>query len=219
MGGEIVARDMRPVARLDLEIGVAEQLDEILVALFVLHQQRQMRGLFLAAGSRRGRAQLHRQQRAENGLHRGQRDFRAAFAFLDLLGELFGNLIDAEHIVDVGDRHRRHGVFPRQLGQLIGADSAFQQGIGTLHPQVNEGRHFVNLTFRHGRQYRRGPAARGALQRRYPQRSGPQLEDRKHRMGAAGQHEGRNHENDKPSACRCILDPHHRDLPLCWILF
>ena len=173
-----------------------------------------MTGFFLRSRRSRGGAQFHRQQRAENGLHGGQRNLGAAFAFLDLLGELFGNLIDAEHIVGISHRHRRHGVFPRQLGQFIRADSAFQQGIGTLHPQVNEGRHFVNLTFRHGRQYRRGPAARGALQRRYPQ-----LEDRKHRMGAAGQHKGRNHENDKPGARRCILDPHHRDLPLCRVLF
>ena len=61
-------------------------------------------------------------------------DALAAFAFLETRGEFFGDLINAEKIVDVGDGNRGHGEFARQIGQLTRPDRAIQQRIGAFYP-------------------------------------------------------------------------------------
>lgn len=129
--------DMRPVARLGLEIGGAEELGEVAISRLVLHQKRQVRRLLAAAlMGRRRRHQLHRQKRADNGLDSG-------------LGQGVGNFIDAEKVVAVGDGDGGHAALHRQRRQLLGPNRAFQQRISTFHPEMDERSHFAKAS--HGR--------------------------------------------------------------------
>ncbi|MEI9929384.1 MAG: hypothetical protein WDM89_02125 [Rhizomicrobium sp.] len=107
---------MREVAGLGFEIRGAEQFGEIAIANIVLHQDRNMRRLSLHAdGTDPGRLiQLDRQKATDDWLH-------------PRLGEHVGNLIDAEQIIDVGDRDGRHSRCARQLRQFIGPNRTFQQ--------------------------------------------------------------------------------------------
>ncbi len=132
MFGKLRRLHMRKIAGLGLQEGGTEQLAQVAVAGGVLHQQRQRRRLLAHADGRggRGRFQIDRHQAADDGLDAG-------------LGQRVAQLIDAEEVVDVGDRDRGHGVVARQLRQLVRTHRAFEQRIGALHAQMYESRRFA----------------------------------------------------------------------------
>ncbi len=118
---------MRPVTRLGIQIGGAEQFRQVLIAGLVLHQQRQ-RGRFAPRGQHiggRGVVEFHRQQATDNRLNAG-------------FGQRVADLVDAEQIVGIGHGDRWHARVMGQLGQLTWPDRAFEQRVGALHPQMNE---------------------------------------------------------------------------------
>ena len=124
---------MRPVTGFHIQIGGRKQLGEVLIAHFILHQERHMRRLLARAGLQRtARREFHGQQRAHDGLDA-------------CLGQGLGDFIDTEQVVGVGDRRGRCAGLPRQIRQLLGADRALQKRIGAFHAQVDERRHGVVL--------------------------------------------------------------------------
>ena len=118
-----------------IQIGLMHQFHEVMVAGFVLNQQHQWIGFgrlfrtalgdFMDSVSPpwpvAGEVQLAADDRLHAGLGGGGREFQGS-----------------EHVVGIGDRHRRHFPGPAQFQKLADGDGAFRKGIGCMDAQVNE---------------------------------------------------------------------------------
>ena len=127
VGGEVVRRELGRAAGLAAEVGAAQQLEEVLVALPVLHQDRQQRRRRRPAVGAARAVVAQRQQRADQRLDAG-------------LGGVLAGAQRVEQVGAVGDADRRHRIAPAALEQRLEAHRALEQRERRADPQMDEGR-------------------------------------------------------------------------------
>ena len=129
MRGDVVERDMGPLARIGREEGAARQLQEVAIAGLVLHQQHQgvrvrlppVADPAIAVAVLAPDAQLAADDRLHAGLGRGRGEFERA-----------------EQIAGVGDGDRRHGLGAAQRHDLVDLERALGQRIGGVDAEMDE---------------------------------------------------------------------------------
>ncbi len=125
-----VERHLRRHQAIGVAIRTADQLEEVGVTRFVLHQQQYAIRIFVAVVA----AGLGVHQRMEGRDVEDRADDR-----LDArVGAVGRELRSAEHVAKIGDRNRRKAPGFAQAEQLLHLDRAGRQGIGGMDAQVDE---------------------------------------------------------------------------------
>ena len=133
---------LRRDAGLGVQIGAADQFQEVAVPGLALHQQDQLvRGRRTATAARRERP-ASAVAVAGCGALRMVRAADVELATDDRLHALRrrhrGELQRAEQIAAVGDRHRRHLEAPAKRHQRVQMQRPLGQRVGGMHPEMNE---------------------------------------------------------------------------------
>ena len=125
---QIAKGDLRRLAALGREEGLARQLDQVAVAGLVLHQKHQhvrLGPLVVAGAALVPVVRTDPELAADDGLH-------------PLAGAGLGELERPEQVAAIGDGHGRHGVAAAKCHQFGYVQRALGQRIGAVDPQVNE---------------------------------------------------------------------------------
>ena len=119
---QLLQTHLRIVCGISVQVGQAQQLEEVLIAGLILDQQHQLVRLPSIAS-----LPADVQLAADDGLNAGRRR---------RLGKFHG----AEQVVGVGHRHGGHGHALAQAGQTADLNRPFRKGVGGMDAKMDETR-------------------------------------------------------------------------------